>query len=379
MTSKDPRIRMALKLQRILQKLQSAFDPSVIASVEGTLHQSQQLSDQFSLYMKCRKRGWAAASDTVYQRMLQILQRIKHISTTSLQPIPASLASRCLSARDLCAELGQLADEFPQTSLDLKKQVISAQTEAIVLEDIYLGEFRLELHLDRLLSHCDAKAFDIVALDPHPASGDADIVHPHVRDNQICAGDGAAPIASALREGRIADAFLAIHAVIRTYNSSSPYISLDRWQGIVCSDCGNSEDDDNSFFCDGCSSYFCRECFSSCDLCNEAYCNSCLEQDDESDRNCCPSCRHQCEFCGRTVDARHFNESTQLCPGCEAARQELNEMTVISHPNSTTQETNEQPVTAQSPSGIDPGQAEQTAGSEAVAASVGTSGGSVLG
>src|SRR5450631_205892 len=104
--------------------------------------------------------------------------------------------------RDLYQELNQLQQEFPKVTIEPQHHLLTALTDSIELEGICLGEFRLELHLDRLDKHADVSAFDVVALDPNPPYSSQDVTHPHVRDNQLCAGDATGPVALALREGR---------------------------------------------------------------------------------------------------------------------------------------------------------------------------------
>jgi hypothetical protein len=95
--------------------------------------------------------------------------------------------------RDLYDELTQLQQEFVKVTNDPKHHLLAVVTDSIELEDVYLGEFCLELHLDRLREHTDVSAFDVVALDPHPPDSSQDVTHPHVRDNQLCAGDAILP------------------------------------------------------------------------------------------------------------------------------------------------------------------------------------------
>jgi hypothetical protein len=110
--------------------------------------------------------------------------------------------------RDLYQDLNQLQQGFPKVTIEPQHHLLTVFTDSIELEGIHLGEFHLELHLDRLDQHADVSAFDVVALDPNPPYSSQDVTHPHVRDNQLCAGDATGPIALALKEGRFCDAFL---------------------------------------------------------------------------------------------------------------------------------------------------------------------------
>jgi hypothetical protein len=220
-------------------------------------------------------------------------------------------------------ELVQLQQEFERVDLRPREGRIRAVTEPVVLEGVDLGRFAIELHPVRLSEHPDSSCFDCIALDPHPACSDESVTHPHVRDKCLCAGDASAPIAEALRQGRLCDAFVLVRSVLRTYNPHSPYVHLADWQGQSCGDCGGTARSDDLCYCECCERDVCPDCAGSCDLCDDSCCRGCLERDEVSRRDCCPSCRRSCEDCGRAVDQDHYDESSGLCPQCLAEEQEL--------------------------------------------------------
>ena len=192
-----------------------------------------------------------------------------------------------------------------------------------MLEDINLGPFSIELHVNRLADRLGSECFNCIALEPNPAESREDTTHPHVQDGHICAGDATLPIAAALKEGRIADAFVLMRSVLQTYNQSSPYIALDDWSGRRCQDCDYLVDGEYMYYCDGCERDVCEDCYSSCDMCDQGCCCGCLEKDDVSGNRCCSACRYTCSACNRTVDSESFDEETELCPGClEKQKQE---------------------------------------------------------
>jgi len=230
-----------------------------------------------------------------------------------------------LPLRDLHQDLLQLQEEFEDVTIDTQHRVITAETESIELEDVELGAFRIELHVDRLVDGANASAFDIVALQPNSPDSSDNVTHPHVRDGQLCAGDATVPIARSLEQGRICDAFLAVRSVLQTYNPSSPYVSLSDWHGRPCEDCGCLIDSDHSHYCEGCDREFCRDCIAWCDLCETSYCRNCLEEDQTSGRLCCRGCRHRCGQCHRIVDTDTFVEETGLCPECHEEHLNLQE------------------------------------------------------
>ena len=108
----------------------------------------------------------------------------------------------------------------------------TTDTDPITLEGVYLGPFSIRLNVDLLeAGRTDASAFQAVALDPHPASSSDTTTHPHVRDDYLCAGEASEPISAALREGRVADAFLLVRSVLTNYNRSSPFIAPCSFSG----------------------------------------------------------------------------------------------------------------------------------------------------
>ena len=93
------------------------------------------------------------------------------------------------------------------------------KTEPIVLEEVELGPFAIELHISCLAEHTDSSCFDCVALEPNcPASGE-EVTRPNVRKKALCAGDAAVLLSAALRESRICDAFclMALEARLQDY------------------------------------------------------------------------------------------------------------------------------------------------------------------
>ena len=144
-----------------------------------------------------------------------------------------------------------------------REQVLVARTGPITLEDVSLGPFAIELHLDRLAGRRtpDAACFDCVALESKPAATDDAVTHPHVKGKTLCAGDATVPLTAALRAGRLADAFLLIRGVLQTYNPASAYVSLRDWGGSSCGECGRSVGPDDTFYCEQCHRDVCDDCF----------------------------------------------------------------------------------------------------------------------
>ena len=316
MKPQDPLLRSALWLQRCHQPSLLQPDRGHDSALETVLYHTQLLIQHCGASRKARSRHWHAAAAQMDAHVSSDLRQLQYAITQAQNKTRHPSVLPQVSLRDLYQELTQLQQEFTKVTVDPQHHLLAAVTDSIELEGIYLGEFRLELHLDRLNKRADLSAFDVVALDPHPAGSTEDVTHPHVRDNQLCAGDATSPIIQALKEGRFCDAFLAINAVLHEYNPHSPYVSLENWQGIACADCGSLTDEDQRYYCEDCGQDYCEDCFSTCQICDSSCCRGCLEQDRESGRSCCRSCRHNCQRCSRMVDADSFNNESQLCPAC---------------------------------------------------------------
>ena len=122
-------------------------------------------------------------------------------------------------------------------------------------------------------------------------------------------------INSALKQGRIVDAFLALNSVLHTYNRHSPYVSLDDWSGVRCSDCDDLLDSDHQHSCESCGSTICEDCSGWCEGCEMNFCKNCLEEIEEPEfKYCCRNCRKSCDNCQRFFVSGDLKNG--LCPTC---------------------------------------------------------------
>ena len=209
-------------------------------------------------------------------------------------------------AADIAHDLASLAEEFVEVELPDENGLISVVTEPIVLEEIYLGGFRIVLDWEQIGNA--SSPYSIEAVDPYPAEPNTEITHPHVSGDKLCEGDGRAAISSALRSGRLLDFFLLVRQVLETYNPASAYVRLSDWEGFHCVDCGDcvSHDDRNSceqcdqdlcsgccWSCEDCGQIMCNECRDACGGCDETFCSGCLQDSDNGPL--CESCQAQLE------------------------------------------------------------------------------------
>ena len=320
MRPKDPILRTALQLQGRLERCQDAPQRDRRRVLAGVEEQATATLRRLSYSTLARQRNWLLAAQAAESSAVDALRQLQHVVNNALAHLQYQDTPTPARLRDLYDDLQQLEQEFGAVTLDPRHRLIAVATDSIELEGISLGMFRIEVHLDRLTDRPGAAAFDIVALQPNPPDCSEDVTHPHVRDRQLCAGEATVPIARALQQGRVTDAFLAVRSVLETYNRSSPYVALEDWHGRPCGDCGTSVDPEQASSCEQCGQVCCEDCASWCDICESSYCRSCLEEDVESGRLCCRSCRHRCGACNRIVDANSWVEETGLCPGCHEER-----------------------------------------------------------
>ena len=320
----DPLLRLALRIAKLLA-VHHRRPPQFLEQGLQDLIECQHIVEQkHRLMLRARERGLVMAARSLQAELPRHLYRLQERLSQMMRQLdwPAEVPP---SPDLVLAELRQLDEEFEELDLRPRERVLAVTTDAITLRDVYLGPFRIELRIAELRRRHDSSCLVCIAEEPNSASSDDSVTHPHVKDKQLCAGEASVPIAQALRQGRISDAFRLVDAVLHTYNPHSPYVALESWEGVSCDDCGCSASSEDLCCCEGCNRDFCDQCISRCDVCEQSHCSSCLERDEASDRLCCESCRRTCSACHRTVDVDSFNKDTKLCPECQQERSEANE------------------------------------------------------
>lgn len=261
----------------------------------------------------CTSRHWPTAAAEVSDRLSDCLRWIvRDIEKTQNSANRSSVSIPSVS--DIAADLWQAESEFGQLRHDRKAAMLSVTTEAIRLDDVYLGEFEIQLQLSMPGESAGNKEmFRVVALDPHPAASDNTVTHPHLRDEQLCAGDAATAIQSALSQGRICDFFLLVKSVLSQYNSASPYVSLANWESGACYDCGCSFGGGAYYTCPACENDFCTDCMSYCRRCDNSYCQECLTTCSVCDESICVGCITRCPDCRKAICKTCLEENQCPC------------------------------------------------------------------
>jgi len=177
---------------------------------------------------------------------------------------------------------------------------VTSISKDIILQDINFGRFEILPPLsDYFISHF-VDEIQTIPQEPNyaPDCGVA-YSHPHVSHNIICIGDGKAPCANALAEGRIADYFDIVNTVLNTYGENNgPHVSIDAWKYSSCYDCGNTLYEEYPCELPGCDHIICDECTVACN-CDNCFCNFHDDLNSCEDCGCelCPNCIERCKVC----------------------------------------------------------------------------------
>lgn len=317
--------------------------PSLSRSLECLRRDYLALQDARNRLVKASRHGLSLILPMLQEELLRSADALQETLRSLLQDRPTR---ECPSINSLVADLRQLEVEFTEVKVHSKQRALSVTTHSIDLEGIDLGPFAIKLHWDRHADGWSSDRFDIVALEPNPASTDERVTHPHVKDEILCAGDASAAIRKALQEGRLADAFLLVRSVLMTYNRHSPHVSLEAWHGRQCYDCGSCMSEDESRPCDRCDHDFCRECIQECPgchryrcadcmgrclVCKRSFCDKCLRSSAHSGRKCCCSCSGPCRHCRRVIPKDELDNPQ----GCPAQQPKDNLLLPTEHPDET--------------------------------------------
>lgn len=343
MNALPPAARVAITLRQQLEILhsheQSNRHTRHIQLIEK-MERLAQLGRLIDRAWRIRYVGSARRLQTRYDRQLsELLPEIQSFLPTPGTPgntlgysgntpgyrfsSPASYATLPRPQR-IISELDQLADDFGHWSLEPTDCALSVITEPVELEGIDFGRFRLSLDVGQVADVTRPLPVRVEALEPNPAAGSDHVTHPHVSESRLCPGDARSPLSRALQDGRLADFFLVLRSVLRTYNPDSAYVDLDTWDhAACCHDCGIGMHPDGTCWCSLCEHDFCDECVGGCLGCHETTCFCCLINCDHCEEGYCSHCIEACVGCGASSCPDCLED--QLCPICQEAKETENE------------------------------------------------------
>jgi hypothetical protein len=248
-------------------------------------------------------RGWQLAAAELRRDLAYTLPTLQSELTAIISQLPALSTTRTTATvGDVYGDLAVLQQEFAELAYDVHERWLSVTTEPITLEGVYLGPFEIRLDWGRIR---DDSAYRVIASDPHPPEPRENVTHPHVMDEILCEGHSRHSIRQAMVQGRLLDFFTLVANGLRTYNEESPFVALDLWSGVSCSDCGSVVDDDERYVCQRCEETICPGCETTCCGCDDSYCSQCITVCEACDDNFCRACLKPCKECRQNI-----------CPGC---------------------------------------------------------------
>ena len=319
-------IKIALMIQEQLHLLQGYRLREAQRLIHVVSTNLEKLQTGQGHLERCAHRSWYGAAARLTSQMENSLRDLPYSVEQALQMI-FNIKRQQPSLRHLFEEMAQLQDEFGRIGCNLQERTVSVFTDSIELEGIYLGDFEIRLEISKLGQLRDSSAFRIIAMDPHPATTNDSVTHPHVSEEYLCAGDASVTLVQALASGRICDAFLLVKSVLENYNPLSPYVSLDSWHGCPCYDCGYITDEENTFYCEACDNSFCDECFSYCRSCDTSLCRGCLAECPVCEEPACESCMSACSECEEAMCISCLVDGT--CSTCKEEKETDDEKETI--------------------------------------------------
>jgi len=268
-------------------------------------------------------RSWLFAAEDCCQGIARQLNEVPYL-VSRLELLLSKRQRGVPTLSELVAEIKATEAEFGGIEYDGEEDSLSVITEPITLEDTYLGPFRVALFLGKLHQMQHHVPYYVFAVEPHPAAKDEAITHPHVSNDGLCEGDGAAAVRAAIAEGRLTDFFSMVRSILQTYNPDSPYVPLADWDGTPCYDCGYVMDHESVYYCSHCENAVCDECSRVCTTCGEIVCGNCAGVCTVCDRTLCPKCaKTKCEDCESTCCESCLTDG--LCPDCKEERENEDE------------------------------------------------------
>jgi hypothetical protein len=309
-TINKPLLKLALALHTQLAS-NGANDPFIELPVSSW----DRCAELVRQLRRARLRGWHLAMNQLLGDLSYAIPSVQHELAAIQERLPRSTGIQCLATvSDIYQDLVSLSEEFEEFDADGRTQRLSVTTEAITLDNVYLGPFKIQLQSLRL-SRGEGPAYRIIAKDPHPAESRENVTHPHVMDEILCEGDGRAAIRQALAQGRLLDFFTLIAGILRTYNQESPFVELALWHGSTCSDCGTLVDEDDGYSCQKCGDTICGDCEATCCGCDDCCCANCIGSCAACEDNHCDSCLKTCDGCLRRVCSGCLDQN-ERCPNC---------------------------------------------------------------
>jgi hypothetical protein len=329
-------IRIANRIRDALAELKEKQYAELLNRLANFTSQLQELNENCGKLGKAVSYGWYAVAQQFRSRIARSLGDVSYILQRNKQLVDAT-ENNVPRLSVLLADLKQLQADCGDIEFDRDGNSISIVTDPIELDGVYLGLFKVQLDLNKLIELHKDSPYSCIALEPNPAATDESVTHPHVSNEKLCEGDGSVSIRASLEQGRLCDFFTMVRNILNTYNPDSPYISLSDWEGTSCYDCGHTCDRENCYYCSYCDHEYCEQCSSYCRPCDETVCLGCGGQCTHCEEIVCPNCITRCKECEELCCKECLDED--LCPNCI---EERNENEKQENQNTTTERSTDQ-------------------------------------
>jgi hypothetical protein len=218
-----------------------------------------------------------------------ILDHLKETNLTAKQK--TLLKKKIPSPGQLQEELEGIDREFEKLYVSKHYGRITARTKNIIIEGTDLGPFEIRLWLRPLYDpHNKPKLlwcarYSIRALKPQlpivlqlakktKSWSNLHATHPHISTGgNLCAGTaGNKAILQASSTFRVADVFFILNSILRGYNPSTSYRTIEGWKTEVCRLCGVTRKIESLYMCMECGRISCKR--HAAMICNEKGCKS---------------------------------------------------------------------------------------------------------
>jgi len=322
MQDKKKLIQMATRVQEALLGQKHSHYLKLSKQLTAFSGQLQEITTESRKIELALAHQWFAATGKCCDRVYRLCNEISS-SVSRARPLAERKKQDIPSLSTITEELQAAEDEFGGIDINLQKNTISVVTEPISLEYTYLGPFEIRLQVGQLSQLSQNAPFDVIALEPNPASSDETVMHPHVSSDKLCQGDGTLAIRQALSSGRVLDFFTLVTNVLKTYYPGGAYVGLDEWDGTPCHDCSFIVSRDNVYCCTHCDHDYCENCSTYCRICDDAYCLGCSEKCSACDHSICKDCMGQCAACEESfcIDCLEHG----ICETCRQEKEQENE------------------------------------------------------
>ena len=160
MTRDDPMLRLACEIHRRLGHRNVCQRDEFVAAASYFQDAQGAVGLAWRRIQKAVRHGWLLAAQALRTEMMTAARSLEaqtrgFIAAQDAQDAQTAREPGPPALRFILEELKQLQDEFEEVELQPDKGLVIARTDRIVLEEVDLGPFAIELHVERLGTRVD--------------------------------------------------------------------------------------------------------------------------------------------------------------------------------------------------------------------------------